>query len=292
MEIESLISKLQTLKNRNLFFIVGMAKSGTTWLMHALNGHSNVLCSGEDQWEHLLPHIKPLCLRYNQHVQVAEPNREKKSNPFLYTKERREELMQFVILQLFLAQLENSDSQFLGSKQPKLWQFIGGVHSLLPSAKFINIIRDGRDVAVSMRRHNERVGGSVWLRDIGSIPDFVGSVGSDWMRTQRALREFGSYNPHNYFEVRYEDLLCDFEMEICRVLDFIGASRDRTDIEACRVSGSFERLSGRERGYEDVTSFYRKGVSGDWRNVFDQDCRNAFVASGALEYMKEFGYED
>lgn len=32
---------------------------------------------------------------------------------------------------------------------------------------------------------------------------------------------------------------------------------------------SFERLSGRQRGEEDKFTHYRKGVSGDWKNYFD-----------------------
>ncbi|MCK5360723.1 MAG: sulfotransferase, partial [Gammaproteobacteria bacterium] len=33
--------------DRKLFFIVGMPKSGTTWVQHVLNNHSDIICRGE-----------------------------------------------------------------------------------------------------------------------------------------------------------------------------------------------------------------------------------------------------
>ena len=200
--------------------------------------------------------------------------------------------MQFVILQLFLAQSDGSNFQFLGSKQPNLWQMIEGVKILLPSAKFVNIIRDGRDVAVSMLKHNERANLEVFRESIESIPQFIGSVGLNWVKTQRALRLFGSYYPDNYCEIRYEDLLSNFDSEIHKVLEFIGANCSDENIDSCRNSGSFERLSGRERGQEDPNSFFRKGVAEDWRNSLDKESITAFLDSGAIEYMKEFGYSE
>ena len=54
---------------------------------------------------------------------------------------------------------------------------------------------------------------------------------------------------------------------------------------------SFERLSGRKQGKENVHSHYRKGVPGDWRGRFDSDVTRRFkeVAGGLVERL---GYED
>ena len=53
-------------------------------------------------------------------------------------------------------------------------------------------------------------------------------------------------------------------------------------------AASFERLSkGRTRGEEDPTSFFRKGVAGDWRDAFTGRDRRVFEeeAGGLLQKL-------
>jgi hypothetical protein len=56
-------------------------------------------------------------------------------------------------------------------------------------------------------------------------------------------------------------------------------------------AASFERLSeGREQGQEDTSSFYRKGVAGDWKNHFTERDKRIFKKE-AGELLIELGYE-
>jgi hypothetical protein len=50
---------------------------------------------------------------------------------------------------------------------------------------------------------------------------------------------------------------------------------------------SFERMSGRRQGEEDVKSHYRKGKTGDWREQLDDDLLAHFgaVAGDLLEAL-------
>ena len=62
------------------------------------------------------------------------------------------------------------------------------------------------------------------------------------------------------------------------------------DDEELIEAGAFETLSGgRSRGNEDTGSFYRKGIVGDWKNYFDEDCSRAFMENGG-ELLEELGY--
>ena len=56
-------------------------------------------------------------------------------------------------------------------------------------------------------------------------------------------------------------------------------------------SASFERLSnGKTPGEEDSSSFFRKGIAGDWKNVFtDRDKLVFKEEAGGLLVM--LGYE-
>jgi hypothetical protein len=93
-----------------------------------------------------------------------------------------------------------------------------------------------------------------------------------------------------YAEVRYEDLLAHPEAEMARLLRFLGAAADENSVGRCVGAASFERLSkGRARGEEDPSSFFRKGVAGDWREAFTERDRRVFqVEAGDL--LKKLGY--
>jgi len=56
-------------------------------------------------------------------------------------------------------------------------------------------------------------------------------------------------------------------------------------------AASFERLAGgRSRGQE-AASFFRKGVAGDWKNVFTERNKQDFKAA-AGDLLIELGYEE
>jgi hypothetical protein len=108
----------------------------------------------------------------------------------------------------------------------------------------------------------------------------------------RAVEDGPALLGDRYTEVRYEDLLERPHREVERLLGFLGVDTRESVVERCVVSASFEKLSrGRERGQEDPTSFYRKGVAGDWKNHFTQEDRRVFKEeAGGL--LIRLGYEE
>jgi hypothetical protein len=108
----------------------------------------------------------------------------------------------------------------------------------------------------------------------------------------RAIEDGPALLGPNYAEVRYEDLLVRPNEEVERLLGFLGVDTDETLVEHCVGSASFQRLSkGRRRGQEDPSSFYRKGIAGDWKNHFSQEDRRVFKEE-AGELLIRLGYED
>jgi hypothetical protein len=95
----------------------------------------------------------------------------------------------------------------------------------------------------------------------------------------------------NYAEIRYEHLLERPEKEVGKLLEFLGADAGEEAAARCVEAASFERLSrGRQRGEEDPSSFFRKGVSGDWRSVFTENDKRIFKEE-AGKLLVELGYE-
>jgi hypothetical protein len=117
-------------------------------------------------------------------------------------------------------------------------------------------------------------------------------MAAEWAaRVGRTAEEGPVLLGERYAEVRYEDLLERPHEEVRRLLEFLGAKADEETVRRCVEAASFERLSkGRKRGEEDVTSFFRKGVAGDWRNVFTERDKEIFKEE-AGELLIELGYE-
>jgi hypothetical protein len=102
--------------------------------------------------------------------------------------------------------------------------------------------------------------------------DQLRKLAAEWAaRVGRTIEDGPALLGSNYTEVKYEDLLRSPHEETRRLLTFLGAEASEKTVEHLVEAASFERLSkGRERGEEDSSSFYRKGIAGDWRNVFTE----------------------
>lgn len=95
----------------------------------------------------------------------------------------------------------------------------------------------------------------------------------------------------NYAEVRYEALLERPEDEVERLFGFLGVEARREVVDRCVKAASFEELTqGRKRSEEVFTSGRRKGIAGDWRNVFT-DRERAIFKEHAGGLLIELDYE-
>ena len=83
----------------------------------------------------------------------------------------------------------------------------------VPEAKIIHLIRDGRDVALSMM--------NVWF-----APKTMGEAFITWDRHIDRIRTWGKKHTDRYMEVKYEDLLSKPEEVMKTVGEFIGLEYD------------------------------------------------------------------
>jgi hypothetical protein len=78
-----------------------------------------------------------------------------------------------------------------------------------------------------------------------------------------------------------------------RLFEFLGADTSEVVVNRCVESASFEARSGRERGGEDYTlgwRKHRKGIAGDWENVFTEGDKEIFKEE-AGDLLVDLGYE-
>ena len=118
------------------------------------------------------------------------------------------------------------------------------------------------------------------------------SLAAEWNnKVGGAAIQGRKYFGERYVEVKYEDLLQRPEEEFRRLLEFLGAEAGEEVAARCVREASFEKLGeGRKRGEEDPTAFVRKGIAGDWKNVFTEQNKRAFKRQ-AGDLLVKLGYE-
>jgi Sulfotransferase family len=95
-----------------------------------------------------------------------------------------------------------------GDKTPMYRFHLEELENLLPEARFIHIIRDGRDVALSVR--------GLWFAPGGDMK----TLAEDWRTGIVATRAQGS-RVDGYIELRFEDLIVSPERELRRLCHFL-----------------------------------------------------------------------
>jgi hypothetical protein len=293
-----------------VFFVVGNQKSGTTWLMRMLDAHPEILCKGEGRffggsWRQKSlkqrETMRPPSSLYHAFLDAEYLRLWVERSVWSRNDgagEHLDNLTRMAIDYFLGGELLKSGKRVVGDKSPLLTpETIREISAIYPEAKVIHIIRDGRDVAVSAAHHARNFGQARKRSESSETEESVFPKGqleklaAEWAsRVGRASQDGPKLLGENYTEVRYEDLLHKPESEVQRLLTFLAVASDQKTVTRCIDAASFERLSrGRKRGEEDPSSFFRKGVAGDWKHVFTERERQIFDQE-AGELLAKLGY--
>lgn len=268
-----------------LFFVGGLPRSGTTWVQQLLNAHPQVLCLGESHFfNDLVPNLTGVVSEYRQRradsldtwAPTVRGPELRSLGPMMYA-------AFIALVQANLGDRPAESLVALGEKTPDNIMRLGQMWSIFPNARFINVIRDGRDGAVS-----------AYIRFRPKLPeamtqlDYVRAYAKGWSERIQAARKSAADRP--YLETRYEALHADPDGEAGRLFGFLGADTDPSVVAAALRAASFESLSGgRKRGQQDAASHYRRGEVGGWADVLSAQEVEAFEAI-AGPMMDELGY--
>ncbi len=142
--------------------------------------------------------------------------------------------------------------------------------------RLITVIRDPRDVFISMANY------------VSHLPSELGGWGDDFAKKPINLQLselidksdfmyelFHSWSEYdNCLLLKYEDLKSDINKCVNLIVDYCGIDVDQNTVLNSIKANDFSRLAGRKSGIENKSSFYRKGIVGDWKNHFNDDLLN------------------
>jgi hypothetical protein len=169
-------------------------------------------------------------------------------------------------------------------KHPPNAMHVELIRSQWPNARFLHVIRDGRDVACSMISAAKRIGFGA-----RTVPA-AAAAWRDYIAAARKAAIYGS----DYLEVCYEDLLKDGQSAYGRVLDFCGLPHDPGWVERTLEANTFDKMKEARRtgdpSFKSSEAHYRKGQAGGWREELSAKERFEFDRR-AGDLLRELGYE-
>ncbi len=149
-----------------------------------------------------------------------------------------------------------------------------------PDALFIHIIRDGRDVALSLDKR-------CWSRPLPwDKKKSLAAAGLYWEWIVRKGRKLGAVLAPNYIEVRYEDLVQEPRKALLAVAEFLGQELDYERIQQASIGSVKVPLTA----FKEDLREGRFTPVGRWKDKFPSDQLAEFETLVG-EYLEELGYE-
>lgn len=270
------------------FFIVGSGRSGSTLLRMMLASHSRLAIPPETWF--LLPLVERMPLdraltreELDQAISLMTGHY-RWSDMKMGVEEFRDRAAHLkapsvrnLVEIVYGIHLNAVGKQRWGDKTPPYVRIVPQLATIFPAARFIYLVRDGRDVARSFQSL------MIYGRTIHQNT-------IEWLDANRWVRTWmASQYAESIIRVRYEDLVVDTENTLCRICEFIGEQYEpqmlswRDDVEhlvpqrEIHVHKKLKRASSQ-------TDIER------WRR--EMSSREMFVAESFLHRdLLHFGYE-
>jgi hypothetical protein len=245
----------------SMIFNVGSRRSGTYWLQRIVCAHPEVAEVPSET--HLFSHgIAPLLER----CQYEDPGSPEVGVVYA---DRAEVIGHLRALCDTVFEGFRQGRASVAERTPLHVNHIPLIHEVYPEARFVHIIRDGRDVARSIAR-----------QDWG--PNTIDGAAAEWRDAVTNGREAGTHGlgPELYREVRYEALLANPDAEIAGMYDFLGLSAEE----------GLEAALAEAKRHANIGPSKRGGVGvGKWQDEWSPEQVGEFDAV-AGDLARELGY--
>jgi LPS sulfotransferase NodH len=282
---------LTDLARKQLFFVGGAPRSGTTWVQQILNAHPEVSCGGEGLFQKQLAEpLEAMMTRRSEALSAKNTGLFSHTGGFpLPVEEDVEFLVGTAILLSLRQQSAGKSCRAIGEKTPENVFFYPRLRQLFPKSKCIAIARDPRDVLTSawhffhqpVANEDESEAKFAFIRL--ALPSLDQGA--------RATLDLAARHPADVMTITYESLRRTPEFVVANMFRFLSVSDASSIVADCVARTSFAALTGgREAGNEQKGSFFRKGIAGDWRSTLTPEM-NQLVLRELAWMFPAFGWK-
>jgi hypothetical protein len=247
-------------------FVVGAARSGTTLLRAMLDAHPEMTMVSESGFVPKLAETirsEPVTAeRVVKVIAAAKPISEYGLDEDELRKrfEALDDLKAAAVLREFFGMLnERHGTTRWGDETPAYLKRMRRIQRALSEARFIHVIRDGRDTAAAKPGELD--------------PGKALTIGQRWEKKVSSARQ-QEHLIHHYLEIRYEDLVADTEPVLRRVCEFLELDFDEAMVNAPERAAIEAEL----------------GPVGAWRETLSAEDAAAF-GDVAGELLAGLGYD-
>ena len=274
-------------------FLVGCARSGTTLLERVVDAHPRIAITPELHWiTDRFPNGKWMAPEGRVTAElVADLAGHKRFRHLGFSRQEFEGLLDAgrpVAFTTFLNRLldlyrRKKGKSLVGNKTPAFVQRVTALHDLWPRARVVHLIRDGRDVCLSVLNWNHAYKSagrySTWAEDP------VATTALWWECKVRLGRQGGQrMRPGLYYEMRYEDLVSNPGETCAGLCDFLGVPFDEAMLRFHEGRTRTEPGLDAKKAWRPITPGLR-----NWRTQMLPDGVERFeAAAGGL--LTELGY--
>lgn len=266
------------------FFIVGAQRSGTTMFRLMLNAHPRLAVPFETDFVAVYEALGGNEFADREarakavELWAREPLTKKAKlieNPATFT--NQQDIRSFAALvSAVLSGYSRQQGKFRwGVKTPSFVTEIDVLKQLFPAAKIIHLVRDGRDVAVSMSKI--RWGKKNVIR-----------AARDWREKVMMGRKMGKLLGGDYLEIRFEDLVADPAHCLRTVCDFLDEDFDALMLDYHRDSRSAMPKES-QQWHQKSMSKPDTGKISSWKRTMSRPHQELFEDEAGA-WLKVFGY--
>ncbi len=271
-------------------FIVGTHRSGTTLLRLILNAHPQIAIPHEAEF--LLPLLKRFKTTHKDTIEESyseaffDAMRSNRLFSRLFGKWRiqladvegkirflqGEKSIRKHISAFYMTYMDQHKKATWGDKTPSFFNMVRSFYALYPNARFIYLVRDGRDVMLSKRKYYT------------SQPDNVTYSAIEWLYKNRMILRQLNKIPKKMV-IRYEDLVNHPNSTVEEICNFLS------------VGYSTEMMSFYQRSESQIGKRHSKLIFkpisnesvGKWRNELTRK-ETAVFDTIAKSLLSRFGY--
>jgi hypothetical protein len=274
-------------------FIVGCPRSGTTLLKRMVDAHPEISITRETHWitkllkgDDAASLTEPVTPALLARLLADERFRRFKLDPAPFERLVASDVSYAELVRAVYDQHgARVDKPLVGDKTPRYVRDIPVLHELFPHARFVHLIRDGRDVCSSVLNWDNERGRRIVTSFSSWDEEPVMTTALWWEQLVRLGREAGAaLDRELYHEVRYETLTSAPEQESARLCEFLGVHYDDRML-------AFHEGRWRDGPGLDAKSAWQPVTAGlrSWRTEMTEPDLDAFEAV-AGELLDELRY--
>ncbi len=265
--------------NKQFVFVMGCPRSGTTWIHKMLSEHPDIAALPSLKELTTFTHyLAPFEYWWNLEKERNAGGKSEQGLPLVWNESEYDDFVFSYLYRVYRKiELANPNTTHILDKHPGYIFNIDLIKKYFPKAKLIHIVRDGRDVVLSMYSANKKIGFASQLVDVNI------KLWRDSLNSAENLKKY----PNDYIEFKYEDLQNNMKSiftEVCKLCnlntedEIIDPIIERNLFGKNMVSWPNEQITDKQRKAGNV-----------WRSKMST--REKFYINKFAGYLlKKYGY--